>query len=181
MPTDTAPPIPLFPSSRGRHTGGMEQDFGFGGRQGQGQGHRQQSMELPQMQNSFSQLLPRALVLFWTSVPLARIRCATGASSCSTVAPLTSPSAPFGSIHQILDPSTGKQHGSVCSAWHRDFPPRKPFGLSRMWLRCFAGRHRFQPQAGAGHRSFPAAKPRANQPSAQRAGSSPHHADTHRG
>lgn len=49
---------------------------------GQGHGLRQQSKELPWMQNSFSQLLPRALVLSQAAgpVPLARILVYWGAA-----------------------------------------------------------------------------------------------------
>lgn len=97
VPMDTAPPIPLLSSRRGRHAGGRES---------QGQGHRQQSMELSRLQNSFSQLLPRALVLFWALVPLARICCA-GEHPTAQRRHCSPPSATFGSVHQILDPSTG--------------------------------------------------------------------------
>lgn len=78
---DMASPIPLLSSRRGCGTMrdvGLEQGFaaGFGEEMSlaQGQGPGQQSMKLWWMQNSFRQLLPRALVFSQTLVPLARTR-----------------------------------------------------------------------------------------------------------
>ena len=92
---------------------GFAAAFGEETSPGQGQGPGQQSMKILWMQNSFSRLLPRALGL------LVRIQ---RAGERPAVALLTSPSVPFGSVRQVLDPNVGKQHGSFCPAWHRAFP-----------------------------------------------------------
>ena len=88
-------------------------------------------------------------------------------------APLTAPSAPFGSVHRILDPETGKQHGSSCPAWHRALPPA--LGVERSTSALLCGEASAPaPAAGTG---ISLATHRAPRPSARRAGSTPHHAD----
>lgn len=142
-------------------------------------------MELLWMQNSFSQQLPRALVLSWTvgPAPLARtwhVRERPGTQWWHRSPPHLRPLAPYAgfwiptwgsSMVPSVPPGTGL------------FP--EPFRFSRACLRCFKGKHQLQPLGGAlpvvaGDRDFPKAKHRASQPSTQMAGFRPHHADTHR-
>lgn len=116
VPMDTAPPIPLLSSRRGRHAGGRE---------GQGQGLQAAKHGTPTDAKLLHPAPAQGTGAFLGIGAACQDLLCRGASNCSAVALLTPIcdlwlcTPDFGSQH-------GKQYGSVCSAWHR-LPLCKPF------------------------------------------------------